>query len=60
MPKYENEAQKFRHRGYVDLENNKIVMIFGDGAEPVDSHGQVLQKQWDHDVSQETKVIDHV
>lgn len=60
MPKYANEIETFRHRGYDDAENSKVVMLFGEGQEPLDSKGVVLNKIWDHDVTSVTTVVDHV
>lgn len=60
MPKFQNETQSFRHRGFEDVENDKIVMMFGDGTAPVDSQGVELKKLWDHDVNQVITVSDRV
>lgn len=60
MPKYTNETENFRHRGFDDVENQKVVMIFGDSAVPMDSKGVPLVCLWDHDVSTVTTVADHV
>lgn len=59
MPKYKDEVQTFRHRGFLPDNGGPVVMVFGDGPEPT-APGVVYTKQWDHDVSEAIQVSDHV
>lgn len=62
MPKFVNEVQDFRHRGYKVSADPlaPVVMVFGDGPEPASADGSPVLKLWDHDVSQVIKVSDHI
>lgn len=54
-------VQTFRHRGFQPLEtDSEIIMMFGDGPEPVNTDGTPMKKLWDHDHVQHTTVMNHL
>lgn len=60
MPKFQNEVQKFRHRGFEPNDGTAIVMIFGNDPEPMNIDGSAMNKVWDHDIEQVITVKDHI
>lgn len=54
-------VQIFRHRGFQPADPAaEIVMMFGEGQEPLNPDGSPMKKLWDHDHEQHTTVSNHV
>ena len=61
MPKFQNETQSFRHRGFQPSDASQpIVMIFGNDPAPVNPDGSAMIVLWDHDVTSVVTVKDHL
>ena len=53
-----NEILTYRHRGYNSASTDQVVQVFGNDPMPTTPPDLVLS--WDHDVTTQTVVVDHV